>query len=143
MATKLVVLPEPFNRETSWEDWRLHFEDVAAVMNGQLPEVELALCLIYGPSTEGVSQIATGIPSLICSSNKCPEGTIPAKVQEDPQPSRVRNSPQETHGRLGKVVSMLLKIYDPWLTGAFQTYKQMVMNVLPYKPTCIFKTSLQ
>ena len=31
MAAKPVVLPEPFNGETSWEDWRLHFEDVAAV----------------------------------------------------------------------------------------------------------------
>ena len=30
-VTKPVVLPEPFNGETSWEDWKLHFEDVAAV----------------------------------------------------------------------------------------------------------------
>ena len=31
MATKPVVLPEPFNGEASWEDWKLHFEDVAVV----------------------------------------------------------------------------------------------------------------
>ena len=31
MAAKPVVLPEPFNGETSWEDWKLHFEDVAVV----------------------------------------------------------------------------------------------------------------
>ena len=31
MAAKPVVLPEPFNGQTSWEDWKLHFEDVAVV----------------------------------------------------------------------------------------------------------------
>ena len=31
MAAKPVVLPEPFSGETSWEDWKLHFEDVAEV----------------------------------------------------------------------------------------------------------------
>ena len=31
MAGKPVVLPEPFDGEASWEDWKLHFEDVAAV----------------------------------------------------------------------------------------------------------------
>ena len=31
MAAKAVVLPEPFNGEASWEEWKLHFEDVAAV----------------------------------------------------------------------------------------------------------------
>ena len=31
MAPKAVVLPEPFNGEASWEEWKLHFEDVAAV----------------------------------------------------------------------------------------------------------------
>ena len=31
MAARPVVLPEPFDGESSWEDWRLHFEDVAAV----------------------------------------------------------------------------------------------------------------
>ena len=31
MASRPVVLPEPFDGECSWEDWKLHFEDVAAV----------------------------------------------------------------------------------------------------------------
>ena len=31
MARKPVVLPEPFNGETSWDEWSVHFENVAAV----------------------------------------------------------------------------------------------------------------
>ena len=31
MATKPVVLPEPYDGKSSWGDWKLHFEDVAAV----------------------------------------------------------------------------------------------------------------
>ena len=31
MATKPVVLPEPFSGETSWEDWNFHFQNVADV----------------------------------------------------------------------------------------------------------------
>ena len=31
MAAKPVVLPEPFSGEASWDDWKLHFEDVAEV----------------------------------------------------------------------------------------------------------------
>lgn len=31
MATKPVVLPEPFCGETSWEDWEFHFDNVADV----------------------------------------------------------------------------------------------------------------
>ena len=25
------MLPEPYDRQSSWEDWELHFEDVTAV----------------------------------------------------------------------------------------------------------------
>ena len=31
MAKKPVVLPKPFNGETSWDEWSVHFENVAAV----------------------------------------------------------------------------------------------------------------
>ena len=31
MAARPVVLPEPFDGQSSWGDWKLHFEDVAAV----------------------------------------------------------------------------------------------------------------
>ena len=31
MASKPVILPEPFDGESSWEDWQLHFQNVAAL----------------------------------------------------------------------------------------------------------------
>ena len=31
MAKKPVVLPEPFNGKTSWDEWSVHFENIAAV----------------------------------------------------------------------------------------------------------------
>ena len=40
MASKPVVLPEPFDGESSWEDWQLHFQNVA-IVNGWTDEQKL------------------------------------------------------------------------------------------------------
>ena len=38
MAARPLVLPEPFDGKKSWDDWKLHFEDVAAVNEWTAPQ---------------------------------------------------------------------------------------------------------
>jgi hypothetical protein len=78
MASKPVVLPEPYNGETSWEDWMLHFEDVAAV-NEWTNDQKMALCGPHWTSAESISSPTGGIYGLLQRGDDSPSGTVRAK----------------------------------------------------------------
>ncbi|CAI8031714.1 hypothetical protein GBAR_LOCUS17981 [Geodia barretti] len=45
MATKPVVLPEPYDGKSSWGDWKLHFEDVSRSQRMECwTETQVATC---------------------------------------------------------------------------------------------------
>ena len=101
MAARPVVLPEPFDGQSSWGDWKVHFEDVAEVNTWS---VEQKLQWLRVRLTGHAQKASHRLPdeSQASYDNKSPAGTVRTKERNDKVSSGVQIAVQEEDQRMGR-----------------------------------------
>ena len=77
MASKPIMLPEPFNGETPWDEWIIHFGNVADVNKlGCWPEAPMAEAATDRTCSKGVPAPARSVPGVVRPGEESADGKV-------------------------------------------------------------------